>query len=68
MQMATTVEALREIVREIEPILRQHSQEAEPARQLSDEVVAAMRERRLYRLWRPRAFGGLEVDPICLSS
>jgi alkylation response protein AidB-like acyl-CoA dehydrogenase len=59
-----TVESILETVHQIGPILRQHSREAERARRLPDEVANAMRERGLYRLWRPRVFGGLEVDPM----
>jgi alkylation response protein AidB-like acyl-CoA dehydrogenase len=58
------VEPLLEIVRQIHPLLRQHADGAERACQLADEVVDGMRERGLYRLWRPGAFGGLEVDPM----
>jgi indole-3-acetate monooxygenase len=38
--------------------------DAEHERSLSDSVTDAMRARGLYRLWRPQAFGGLEVDPM----
>jgi indole-3-acetate monooxygenase len=31
---------------------------------LPDAVADAMRACGLHRLWRPRAFGGLEVDPM----
>jgi alkylation response protein AidB-like acyl-CoA dehydrogenase len=61
---AATVDPLLEIVRQIGPILREHSEEAEHARRLPDEVVDAMREGGLYRLWRPQVFGGLEIDPM----
>lgn len=56
--------SLLEIVHEIEPVIRAHGAEAEENRRLSDAVVSAMRERGLYRLWRPKALGGLEVDPM----
>lgn len=62
--MASSIESLLESVRQIEPVLRRHAQTAERARQLSDDVVVAMRDRGLYRLWRPRIFGGLEIDPM----
>jgi len=59
-----TLPSLLNAVREIEPIIRAHASQAESERDLPDVVVSAMREHGLYRLWRPKAFGGLEVDPI----
>jgi alkylation response protein AidB-like acyl-CoA dehydrogenase len=60
----TTVDSLLDIVREIEPVIREHAPEAERERRLSDTVADAMRERGLYRMWRPRALGGLELNPM----
>lgn len=57
-------QSLIDIVHQIEPVIREHTEEAERERQLSDSVAEAMRAHGLYRLWRPRAFGGLEVDPM----
>jgi len=62
--MAVTTEALLESVARIEPILREHAAEAETRRRLSDAAAAAMKGAGLYRMWIPRAYGGLEVDPI----
>jgi indole-3-acetate monooxygenase len=59
-----TVASLLETVHQIEPVIRAHAAEAETERKLPDAVANAMRERGLYRLWRPKAFGGLEVDPM----
>ena len=64
MSVPVTTEALLESVARIEPILREHAAEAESRRRLSDAAVAAMKEAGLYRMWIPRAYGGLEVDPI----
>jgi alkylation response protein AidB-like acyl-CoA dehydrogenase len=58
------VSSLLDTVHQIEPVLRAHAEDAERERRLPDAVVDAMRARGLYRLWRPRAFGGLEVDPM----
>lgn len=51
-------------VRQIEPVIRENVGAAECDRRLSTPVADAMREAGLYRLWRPKALGGLEVDPI----
>jgi len=57
-------DALLAAVRKIEPIIRQNAAAAERDRRLSPAAAAAMREAGLYRLWRPKALGGLEVDPM----
>lgn len=60
----TTTDALVAAVRKIEPIIRENAAAAERDRRLSAPAAAAMREAGLYRLWRPKALGGLEVDPM----
>jgi indole-3-acetate monooxygenase len=56
--------SLLDRVRQIEPVLRTHSATGESQRRLADDSVKAMRENGLFRLWKPREFGGLEVDPM----
>ena len=51
-------------VRLIEETLRAHSAQAEMDRRLPAPVFEAMKQQGLYSLFRPRAFGGLEIDPI----
>lgn len=63
----TTVENLLEKVKAIAPIIREHAQEAEKASRLSRPVVEAMLEAGLYRMSRPKAFGGFELDPITMA-
>ena len=55
---------LLQAVRDIEPIIRQHAPDAERDRKLSSAVSRAMHQAGLYRLWRPKALGGFELDPI----
>jgi alkylation response protein AidB-like acyl-CoA dehydrogenase len=50
--------------REIAPIVRAHSEEAERARRLSQPVLKALRETGLLRMATPRSLGGLETDPV----
>jgi alkylation response protein AidB-like acyl-CoA dehydrogenase len=61
---SASVSSLLDAVHQIEPVIRAHTADAERERRLPDAVADAMRARGLYRLWRPRTFGGLEVDPI----
>jgi len=66
--MATnvTVDALLDRVKDITPIIREYAAEAEEKRRLSRPVVDAMLQAGLYSMSRPKAFGGLEVDPITM--
>jgi indole-3-acetate monooxygenase len=61
---AVSVPALLDKVRRIEPVLRQCVDENERERRLSATAFQAMRDQGLYRLWSPKDFGGLEVDPV----
>jgi len=56
--------ALIDAAREIAPIIREHSQEAERERRLSQPVLGALRETGLLRMTTPRSLGGLETDPV----
>ena len=59
-----TAESLLDKVRDIEPVIRGHAEEAEHNRRLSQAVVDAMRDAGLFRVWTPRALGGFELDPM----
>jgi indole-3-acetate monooxygenase len=61
---STSVSSLLDAVHQIEPVIRAHTADAERERRLPDAVANAMYARGLHRLWRPRTFGGFEVDPI----
>ena len=56
--------SLIEAAREIAPIVRGHSAEAERERRLSQRVLDALRETGLLRMNTPRSLGGLETDPV----
>jgi alkylation response protein AidB-like acyl-CoA dehydrogenase len=66
--MATnvTLDALLDRVKDIAPIIRAHAAEAEAQRRLSRPVVDAMLQAGPYSMARPKAFGGLEVDPLTM--
>lgn len=56
--------SLIEAAREIAPIIREHSEEAERDRRLSRVALKALREAGLLRMTAPRTLGGLETDPV----
>jgi alkylation response protein AidB-like acyl-CoA dehydrogenase len=58
------LDSLLAAVRGLEPIARRHAAETERERRLSPAVAEAMRTAGLYRMWRPTALGGFEVDPM----
>ena len=58
------VDNLLAAVRQIEPIVRQHAQQAERDRRLAAAVANAMRDSGIYRMWRPKKLGGFEVTPV----
>lgn len=57
-------ESLIDAARDIAPIIRAHSDEAERERRLSRPVLEALRETGLLRMTTPRSLGGLETDPV----
>jgi alkylation response protein AidB-like acyl-CoA dehydrogenase len=57
-------QSLIDAAREIAPIVRAHSEEAERERRLSRPVLEALRETGLLRMTTPRSLGGLETDPV----
>jgi indole-3-acetate monooxygenase len=56
--------SLIDAAREIAPMIREHSEEAERERRLSQPVLKALRETGLLRMTTPRSLGGLETDPL----
>jgi indole-3-acetate monooxygenase len=57
-------ETLLEAVRTLGPLIRQHADEAEFNRRLSQPVVHALANAGLFRMWVPQTLGGLEVSPL----
>jgi len=66
MAMNVTVDTLLDRVKDIAPILRAYAAEAEAQRRLACPVVDAMLQAGLYSMSHPKAFGGLEVDPLTI--
>jgi indole-3-acetate monooxygenase len=50
-----------ERARSLAPIAEQHREQAEQDRHMAEPIVQAMRERGLFSLWCPKAFGGAEL-------
>jgi alkylation response protein AidB-like acyl-CoA dehydrogenase len=59
----TSVGTTLERARALQPLIRQHADDAQQNRRLSNEVVEALHDSGLFRMCLPRQFGGEEVDP-----
>lgn len=59
--MATAVSV--ETIRELEPLIRRHAGSAEANGRMAPEVMSALIDAGLFRMWIPAAFGGLEMEP-----
>lgn len=62
--MTTAAVAPEEMVARVEPVLRRYASVAEAERRLAPEAVAALIDAGVFRVWMPKAFGGLELDPL----
>ena len=60
-------ESLLARARALEPIIREHVEATERDRRLARPVLHAMREAGLFRMFTPRALGGLETDPVTVA-
>ena len=56
--------ALIEAAQRIAPLVRACRDESERERRLPAQVLAAMQEARLFRIYIPKVLDGLEIDPI----
>ena len=57
-----TVDFLQ-IARDLEPMILRHAATAEVNRKMAPEVMAALVDTGLLRMWIPKALGGLEMAP-----
>lgn len=63
--MATTIPTREELVRkasDLIPLLRKHASWTEENRRLHDETIEALTDAGVFKLRRPKHFGGYEVD------
>ena len=52
-----------ETVRDLTPLIQKHSAGAEAERKMAPEVMAALVDAGVMRMWIPKAYGGSEMDP-----
>lgn len=60
--MSALRDSLLAEARSVAPLLAARADAADRDLRLADEVIEALVERRLHRLWHPRRYDGLEVD------
>ena len=53
-----------EMLAEVEPVLRKYAAQAEADRRLAPEAIKAIVDSGIMRTWTPKAYGGLEIDPV----
>lgn len=54
---------LLKVVQDLEPTIRRHALAAEENRKMAPEIMSALVDAGLFRMWVPKALGGLETPP-----
>lgn len=62
MSASTIGEDLLGRLEDIEPLIRRHAREFDENRKVSENIVEALRDAGFFKLYTPRAYGGLEID------
>ncbi|HLZ71512.1 MAG TPA: acyl-CoA dehydrogenase family protein [Dehalococcoidia bacterium] len=65
MTTTSTAPTVDEMVAQVEPTLRQYTAQAEADRRLAPEAIEALHDAGVFRSMLPKAYGGLEMDPVC---
>ena len=60
-------EGILALARDVGSIIAKHAETTERDRRLAPPVIDALRTAGLFRLFTPRALGGLEVDPVTFA-
>jgi alkylation response protein AidB-like acyl-CoA dehydrogenase len=66
MSSKSAVESFLDRVRELEPLIREHAPKSEELRYMSPVLVDAYKQAGFYAMYRPKTWGGAELDPIGL--
>jgi indole-3-acetate monooxygenase len=65
---ATLEQTYIERARELQPMLRAAGDEIERRREVTPEIVEAMKERGIFHMLLPRSLGGAELDPLTYTA
>jgi alkylation response protein AidB-like acyl-CoA dehydrogenase len=61
--MTTATTVTLDSVRDLEPLIREQAADSERRREMAPEVMSALVDSGVFRMWIPKDYGGLEVDP-----